>query len=421
MSTERQLITHWLNSGDPAFLAKNGISEEFFIALREQIDWIKDYYSRYKTLPLMRTLATEFDDVVEMVDLEPVGYLSDVLRNDRLYQTYRPALIQLAQDINGSSSSIYGVLLEHRQHLDAVLKDFSPLGGAIDWVSDSMDRYLRYMEIHGKDVGLRGITTGIASLDVLTGGWEKDDFVLVTGRLNEGKSFVALYFAYIAWFTTLCAGVKKPVVYVSTEMPYAKVAQRLDTMHGHFSSNALRDGKLENADNYREFTEALAKKDCGFYVLTEADNGGRPFVPTDIQGIIARYDPCLLVIDQLYDISDGTNETDIRKQIVRVTGMLRDINLNTCVPMIVVSQSGRGAVHESKKDKEATPELHHIQESDNPAQKATKVVTLRLVADDLLKLSLKKNRDGKRNVDMFMKVQLDTGYWEEASEESAVF
>jgi replicative DNA helicase len=275
------------------------------------------------------------------------------------------------------------------------------------------------MKRHGH-TGLWGLPTGIKTLDELTGGWRNDDLVLLAGRTNEGKSMVGGFFAYHAWRALQTANINSPVIYITTEMPELEVSFRLDTLKAHFSNRALNEGHLPEHELYQEYLQELKKKDTSFLILSEEANGGRPFTPLDIRALIESEKPAFMVIDQLYDLSDGTSESDIRKRIVRVTNGIRETNLYTQTPMMLIAQAGRNAAKEAKKDPNATPELFDIQESDNPAQKATRVLTLRLL-NDTFKMSLKKNRGGKKDQDIFMKADLDSGYWEENFPETLVF
>ena len=204
-------------------------------------------------------------------------------------------------------------------------------------------------------------------------------------------------------------------------MPQLEISYRLDTLKRHFSNTALNQGKLQDHELYREYLEELSKKDTSFLILSQEANNGKAFTPNDIRAIIESEKPAFMVIDQLYDISDGTGERDIRKRIVNATSAIRDINLYTRTPTMLIAQAGREAAKNAKKDPTVTPELYEIQESDNPAQKATRVITLRLIGGDLFKLSLKKNRGGRKDVDVFFRVKIDTGIWEEDTVDTSIF
>lgn len=418
MIEEMQYITYWLESKDPYYMRKHGIDRTYFIALRDVVEWIENFRDDTKGhLPTIDTVVTQFEEFKKLKDLDPIDYLVNFLKEQKAYMDYRPVLTKNAEMV--SEGKTIEAMWTMRNEIDTLLHRYTGKISRYDWVKNALERYEKYMEKHGRE-GLAGLTTGIRKLDELTGGWRSDDLILLAGRTNEGKSFVGIYFAYMAWRSLQVANMKDPVIYITTEMPELEVAYRLDTLKAHFSNRALNDGKLQDPELYREYLEGLSKLDNSFLLLSEDTNGGKPFTPADIKAIIESEKPAFMVIDQLYDLADGTGERDIRKRIVNVSNQIREVNLYSQTPIMLIAQAGRESAKEAKKDPNASPELYQIQESDNPAQKATKVITLRLIGD-VFKLSLKKNRGGEKDVNVYMKADLDTGIWEETLEEETVF
>ena len=418
MLEEIQYINHWLSSKEPYYMKQHGIDRSYFVALREVVEWVEKFRDDLGgQLPSIELVSTEFEDFRPLKDLDSVDYVTGVLREQRAYMDYRPMLVSNSEMVNGGRT--IEAMWKMRNDLDAALKKYSSTATRYDWVKNAEERYLKYMEKHGIE-GMIGLSTGIDKLDELTGGWKEDDLILLVGRTNEGKSQVGTYFAYKAWYNFMLANITSPVVYISTEMPEHEVALRLDTLRAHFSNRALNEGKLKNPDDYKEYTEELKKKETSFLIMTQDANGGKPFTPADIRAIIETEKPGFVVIDQLYDLSDGTDERDIRRKIVNVSNQIREVNLSTLTPTLLIAQAGRESAKEAKKDTKASPEIHQIQESDNPAQKATKVITMRKI-ENTIKLSLKKNRGGEKDKDVYIRADIDKGIWEETKEEELVF
>ena len=165
--------------------------------------------------------------------------------------------------------------------------------------------------------------------------------------------------------------------------------------------------------------ERLNQFEQDYFIVTQNDFG-RNLTPIDIEALIEEKKPALVIIDQLYDIYDGTGERDIRKRIINATNALRTLNLKSGIPFIVMAQAGRESARAAKKDQKATPELEQIQESDNPAQKATKVLALHLY-NDILTISLKKHRDGEKGGNLYYKLNIDQGIWTETDEDTLNF
>jgi replicative DNA helicase len=418
MRNEIQLINHYINSRDTNFLIANNIDPSFFISTSEIIEWVEDYVKSNKSLPTLETVKDKFEDFEIIGELDAVPYLVDELRKNKIYMEYRPILMESAEMM--AEGQVIEAVNKMRTNIESITRSYAGKIERYNWVKDAKARYEEYLKTHNNE-GLSGISTGISTLDELTGGWKEDDLILIAGRSGEGKSLMSMYFAYQAWWSFLKANMNVPVVYISTEMPELEVAYRLDTMRAHFSNKELNQGKLQDIEAYREYLEELEKKTNSLLILTEDSNKGKAFTPNDIRGIIESERPGLMVVDQLYDLSDGTGERDIRKRIVNVSNDIRDVNMYTMTPIIWVAQAGRDSAREAKKDSKASPELHHIQESDTPAQKSTKVITLRLINGEIMKLSLKKNRGGVKDKDIYLRADIDKGYYGEIEEEALAF
>lgn len=418
MIEELQLINHWLKEKDPAFLSKLGIDKSYFFALPEIVTWVEDFRNNNKgNVPTSDLVSVEFDEFRKLTDLDDVEYLVKTLKEQKAYTEYAPALQRGAEMLNQGKTMESMFLL--RSDLDTIIKKYSTKIGSYDWIRDAVSRYDEYMKKHG-GTGISGLTTGIPKLDDLTGGWLEDDLVLLAGRLNEGKSLLGTFFAFNVWMQMKKANIDRPVVFISTEMSALEVSYRLDTMKAHFSNKALREGRLSDPESYREYLEILSKESSGFIIMSQESNGGNPFKTSDIHAIVESEKPTFLVVDQLYDIMDARSEWDIRRRIVNVTREIRDINLMTKTPTMLLAQAGRDAAREARKNEKATPEIDTIQESDNPAQKATRVITLRKISDTF-KLSLKKNRSGKKDEDVYLRADIDSGIFEPTTEDELVF
>lgn len=417
MLEELEVINYWLTSEESSFLTRHGIDSSYFFATSEIINFIEDYINQTHTTPTLDLVNANFEEFKVLSDMDSLDYLIKTLKENKLYVEYSPVLVANADMLN--QNKVFEALWVMKANVDQLLKKYTTKLTQYSWVKDVKIRLEKYLESHSNP-GLAGIPTGVETLDELTGGWRDDDFILISGRTGEGKSLLALFFAFTAWKTFAYAGIENPVIYITTEMPEDEIAYRLDTFKANFSNKALNEGTLQDIGIYQEYLEHLKGYKTDFLILSQESNNNKPFTPADIEGLIEYYKPGLVVVDQLYDLSDGTNERDIRRKIVNISTQIREINLNKKVPMVLVSQASREAAKEARKDKDATPELFHIQESDNPAQKATRVLTLKL-NDDILKITLRKNRGGVKDRDCFIKVDIDTGYWKEVSQKESYF
>lgn len=419
MYNDIYLINHWINSGDCNFLLKHKIFTEYFDPkVLPIVNFIEKFRKSYGKLPSHQTLVNEFEEykIFESNDLDPIEKIVNAMKGRYLSNRVLLLIQDLIKQVD--ADNFIDCVKNFQLDLDGVIKSVTTEFQYYSWVKCAIDRFNEYMKRHGR-TELPGFPTGISKLDELTGGIMEDDFILVTARTGNGKSLLGDYIGHSVWRHCVKSGIKNPIVCINTEMTATQVSFRLDTLKAHFSNTALRFGTLQNVDDYREYLEKLQTIENDYFIITQ-DDFGKNFTPLDIRKIIEDKKPALVIVDQLYDISDGTGEKDIRKRIVNATNALRTINLETRVPMVVMAQTGRDFAKEAKKDPKSTPELYQIQESDNPAQKATKVLTLRL-SDDVMVISIRKNRDGKKDETIFLKVDVDRGIWCELSEEEINF
>jgi replicative DNA helicase len=105
-----------------------------------------------------------------------------------------------------------------------------------DIVSDASDRMAR------QETGLTGVPSGIPRLDLMTGGFQAGDLVLIGARTSVGKSALALTFAEHQAAHGLA------VAFVTLEMSARQLLERLLAMRSHITTGRLRLGFLNSGD-----------------------------------------------------------------------------------------------------------------------------------------------------------------------------
>lgn len=412
-------INQWINSKDPLFMLKNKVMPEWFSPEAKPIlDFVKDYCDKYHATPTHHMVKSNFSSYVEYApeDLDTPSAIIEYIKSSYVDNQVTPILQKLVES-SLNPLGFVGAVQQTVFDIQEVLKKVLNGGDTYSWVKNSIDRYAKYMDTHGKEV--TGYPTGLTGLDDIIGGLMPDDFMLITARMGEGKSLLGDYIGFNVWNYLVKEGIPSSVMCINTEMTATQVSYRLDTLKFHVSNKALRFGKVADTDAYKDYMERLNQFEQDYFIITQNDFG-RNLTPIDIEALIEEKKPALVIIDQLYDIYDGTGERDIRKRIINATNALRTLNLKSGIPFIVMAQAGRESARAAKKDQKATPELEQIQESDNPAQKATKVLALRLY-NDILTISLKKNRDGEKGGNLYYKLNIDQGIWTETDEDTLNF
>lgn len=261
--------------------------------------------------------------------------------------------------------------------------------------------------------GLMGIPTGLTQLDDITNGWLfGEELVIITGRTNVGKSWIAEFFGTVAWE----AGYK--ILQYSGEMSVEMVGFRFDTLHKHFSNMGLLNGsgilgKKEGSDgakllqdDYKNYISQLSTK-SGYVIVTPDDFGGRKPTVGELETLAKKLGSDMIIVDQLSLMMDQRRADTPRIAYNNISEDAFLMSKKLGKPVIMLAQANREAVKNKKKGQ--SPELHDLAESDGVAQNATRVISLSVI-DGILKLSVKKNRYGINNKDVMVMWDINAGY-----------
>lgn len=281
-----------------------------------------------------------------------------------------------------------------------------------DIITNAKDRLAEYKK-RCEVKGLIGIPTGIPKLDELTNGWLwGEELVVITGRTNVGKSWMAEYFATIAY------NLGYKILFYSGEMSKEIIGFRFDTLNKHFSNSGLLNGagtlgKKPDTDggnyleaDYENYINQLAQK-SGFVVVTPDDFHGRKPNVDEIKELAIKHSADMIVVDQLSLMSDRRKADIPRIAYGNISEDLFLMSKELKKPVLLLAQANREAVKNRKKGE--SPELHDLAESDLVGQNSSRVLSLSVI-DGTLKIALKKNRYGLNNKEVLMIWDINTGY-----------
>ncbi len=399
---ELQIINVILETKSLAMLINNGIDSSFFIGYQDEYKFIEKHYQKYGKVPDKLTFLDKFEEFEILQVEESEHYLIETFKENHLFYKIAPFVKELATKAEENS-------LEAVEFLRKKVNEFSDIlmvgNSGYDLVKNSMERNTEY-EFRLETEGLLGISTGIEELDHITHGWLKNDFVPITGRTNEGKSWVLLFFLTAAW------NAGKKVLLYSGEMNHTIVGFRFDTLNAHFKNLGLMQGEADlgngkEAKDYKKYLERLDDMDVPFIVITPKDLGGKRLDIPALHQLIEKYKPDIVGVDQLSLMEDYRRERGEQNRI-KFTHIAEDLYLTSEkyeIPILAPAQSNRDA---QKNKNDDAPELVHIAESDGVAQNATRVISIKAI-DETLKISLKKNRYGINNRELMIIADWDNG------------
>lgn len=407
---EQSIISKILETGNLDIIQANNVLPEMFLTCKPEIDFILRHFERYKQTPDKISFLAEFSDFQMLEVSESDEYLVYKLKEAYTYTKIVP-IIQLAADkVREDSIDAIEYL---RGALDGITRDIPVSGNkdGYDIISQAKDRLTEYKK-RCEVKGLIGIPTGIPQLDELTNGWLwGEELVVITGRTNVGKSWMAEYFATFAF------NMGYKILFYSGEMSKEIIGFRFDTLNKHFSNSGLLNGarKLGNkpdtdggiylAEDYENYINQLSTKN-GFVVVTPDDFNGRKPTVTDIKHLAEKHGADMIVVDQLSLMSDRRRADIPRIAYGNISEDLFLMSKELKKPVLLLAQANRESVKNRKKGE--SPELHDLAESDLVGQNSSRVLSLSVI-DGTLKISVKKNRYGVNNKEILMLWDINAG------------
>lgn len=408
---EESYICKLLEGGSLDTLKESGLRDEMFLTCKDQIQFIQKHEAEYKQLPDKMIFLQKFKDFQMLEVTESMDYLADRIKEQFLYTKLVPIVQEGGNLLREDSLKAYDYL---RAALETLQKDnpVSKNREGVDIISSAKDRLSSYLKRCDMK-GLMGIPTGLTQLDDITNGWLfGEELVIITGRTNVGKSWIAEFFGTVAWE----AGYK--ILQYSGEMSVEMVGFRFDTLHKHFSNMGLLNGsgilgKKEGSDgakllqdDYKNYISQLSTK-SGYVIVTPDDFGGRKPTVGELETLAKKLGSDMIIIDQLSLMTDQRRADTPRIAYNNISEDAFLMSKRLGKPVIMLAQANREAVKNKKKGQ--SPELHDLAESDGVAQNATRVISLSVI-DGILKLSTKKNRYGINNKDVMVMWEINAGY-----------
>lgn len=373
------------------------IDQLFIIPEEKQVfDFICNHWRKYGQVPDKHTILRQFPDF-ELYEVEesPQALLHE-MREYKLATELEPVIRKSAELYVESPVNSVNYMMQEIPRLSKLITTDVNL---FDYTK-SLDMRLADYEMRANIDGMMGIPTGLPSLDADTLGWWRGHLNIVGGRLNEGKTWVGLLFAKTAWEHGYRVG------FWSLESGKDEMAYRLDALIGHFSNKALFGGNLseEEFEEYKQFLNNLRDKNP-LYIFTNEDNGGERWTAKDIARVVEEQSLDLVVIDQASLMGDSRHSRQIRERFVNIATDCKYCAVETNIPWILLVQLNRlGA----KTSQDEVPGIETIAESDAFGQFADRAILIKQVPP-LMKLALRKNRFGQKDIEYLCRWDVDRG------------
>jgi replicative DNA helicase len=232
---------------------------------------------------------------------------------------------------------------------------------------------------------LPGISTGLATLDMLTGGFQEDRFIVIGARPSDGKSALALN---MALHIALRVGIE--VGFISAESSAREIVMRALSNEGPIDGQKLNSGMIAPKD----FTTL---KDAGMRVhdapmwIYDAPNMLFSECRSVARQMVATYKCKILFVDYIQILQWEDRKLPRHEQVAEVSKGLKQLARELKIPVVALAQLRRDAegrepemadladASQIEKDADTLIFIYHQKEEDKPS-----------------KLLVKKNRDGAK-------------------------
>lgn len=393
-----QIISKVLATKDYSLIEDNLLTEDYFVGYEAEYNYIKEHQEKYGTVPDKATFLSKFD--LDLVDVEETDkYLIDTIREEYTYYKSVPVLQKAAELLKTDANEATRYMLNALQEIQPQYN----VGGT-DIIADANARYEQFVErkAHQNDWFF---TCGFEELDDVIHGLQRgEELVVIVARINQGKSWILEKIAVHVWQLGYQIG------YISPEMGANSVGYRFDTLHNNFSNSGLMWGKDEiDNDEYKEYIGKLQERKNKFLVALPKEDFNNEITISKLRNWVKQFHLDMIAIDGITYLKDerykrGDNKTT---SLTNISEDLMSLSIELGIPIVVVVQSNRAGV--GTEDNDDAPALENIKDSDGIGANATKVISLRQLQDNVLRMQIPKNRFGAVGVKLNYTWDINTG------------
>lgn len=327
------------------------------------------------------SLAPQFAQDPTLADTGATAYLMSLYRASMLpmnVEQYgrqvidlwqRREAIAIAQQIMADAVEVRpdmpvsDILSSAQRDLDG-LEQGSAAGTGMRRIGDFIGRSLESAQEALNNPGqLRGLSTGIQTLDKRTGGMKPKDLIILAGRTSMGKSALAMNIA----MNVAQAG--HPVGFFTLEMSADDLTNRALSTEGGIDSMAVQNATINREQFDRFYDAAMRSRDLPLF-LNEEGTMSMADIRREARALKRSQGLSLLVVDYLQLVhTPGAKYGDRVQAVSEVTRLLKALAKELGVPVIALAQLSRAL--EARDDKR--PQLADLRESGSIEQDADAV------------------------------------------------
>lgn len=399
-SIEAEVISAVVRNKDPhTVFGEDGL---IYGATADVIDFIRQYYMRYRDVPTAEIIQEEFPDVELPETSGPTDFYIDRLKSSYIKGNMDFLLDRAQEDLEGGvapaqileklNEKLTGLVKYTTKSHDVNMTDFE---GAITHIEQE--------RLRSEETGVPGIPTGFAGIDAnYPTGFAAGNSIVLMGFSGRGKSFFSALLAVRAWKSG------RKVLVVSLEMPPSEYRNRLYAMmsEGRFLISEMGSATA-STDKIREWGQEELAKSPDFIVVGMDDAG--EMTPNRIQAKIDMYQPDLVIVDYLQLMSDNRRTEGMTPRMLNLSREIKLMAMRNAVPIISIT----AVTDEENSKRESPPTLKQIAWSKGIEYDANLAIAVhKYPGTNIVEIVCRKNRIGEE-FRFFFNVDFDRGVWTE--------
>ncbi len=355
---------------DDFYIHKNGWIWEAFTRLHDQrapVDFL--------------TVQEELERHGRLVEAGGAPYLTALINNTptSLHAAAYARIVEQAsvrRKLLGAANDIAKLAYEESTDIDEVMdraeqsvfgvserrltSELRPIQQVVSEYYDRVDYLARHKD------ELRGVPTGFIDLDLVLGGMQKSDLLIIAGRPGTGKTGFMLSVAKNAAQIH-----KKRVAFFSLEMSDEQLVQRLVAMETGIDSQRLRLASL-NDDEWPLFTHAVGVLSETPVFLDDTAGLSAFELRTRCRRLHAEFGLDLIIVDYLQLMSGDLRSENRVQEVSYLTRSLKNLARELNIPVLAGSQLAR----EVERRPGNEPKLADLRESGTLEQDADVVMLI---------------------------------------------
>ena len=262
-----------------------------------------------------------------------------------------------------------------------VHQDFVPVKETLGITFERLD------ELSKTRGALRGVPTGLAGLDKMLSGLQRENLVILAARPSVGKSSFAVNIAQFA-----AVSHKVGVGIFSLEMGKESIVDRMISVQGDIDNWRITTGNLEQED-FEKYGIAAGELSEAPIFIDDTPGIGVMEMRTKARRLQLEHDVGLIVVDYLQLIRGRNLESRVQ-EVSEISQSLKNLARELKIPVLAVSQLSRAV---EQRGGEKRPQLSDLRDSGSIEQDADVVMFLYRPNDEdreNYKLLLAKHRNG---------------------------